>query len=253
MRPCSLKRGIYAMNKEEEFQITVKQIKDAIYQYISAEMNCTVGDLYSDGIRFIRDPNKKEPYIKFLSIYDADIVTVSDDVFEKISGELSGSSRDELYECIYVFGQTLHYIPDLRKMTLLPYPDEFSFELLADREVHELEGIKGFDNSLAFDENGHTATCIVLYAKDKEKIVGLAGASFENEELREVGVDVLKEYRGKNLASLLVRNLTVEILKLGKIPFYSASVTNIGSQAVAIRSGYMPLWTDSFGVRTEVL
>lgn len=33
------------------------------------------------------------------------------------------------------------------------------------------------------------------------------------------------------------------------IPFYSASVTNLASQAVAIRSGYMPLWTDSYGVR----
>ncbi len=28
-----------------------------------------------------------------------------------------------------------------------------------------------------------------------------------------------------------------------------ASVTNLASQAVAIRSGYMPLWTDSYGVR----
>ena len=234
-------------------KITVKKIKDTICQYISAEMNCTAEDLSSDGIKFIRDPDKEEPYIKILSIYNADIITVSDSLFEKISCELKGSNRDELYECIYVFGQTLHYIPDLREMTLMPYPDGFSFELLTDQEVHKLEGIKGFDNSLAFDENGETPTCIVLYAKDKEKIVGLAGASFENEELREVGVDVLKEYRGKNLASLLVRNLSVEILKQGKVPFYSASVTNIGSQAVAIRSGYMPLWTDSFGVRTEIL
>ena len=34
-----------------------------------------------------------------------------------------------------------------------------------------------------------------------------------------------------------------------KIPFYSASVTNIASQAVAIRSGYMLLWTDTYGTR----
>ena len=65
--------------------------------------------------------------------------------------------------------------------------------------------------------------------------------------MREVGIDVKKEYRGKKLAPLLMHNLTVTILEQDKIPFYSASVTNIASQAVAIRSGYMPLWTDTYG------
>ena len=51
------------------------------------------------------------------------------------------------------------------------------------------------------------------------------------------------------MASLLVHNLSVAILEQDKIPFYSASVTKIASQAVAIRSGYMPLWTDTFGTR----
>ena len=43
--------------------------------------------------------------------------------------------------------------------------------------------------------------------------------------------------------------MTVEIIKQDMVPFYSASVTNIASQAVAARSGYMPLWTDTFSVR----
>lgn len=65
----------------------------------------------------------------------------------------------------------------------------------------------------------------------------------------EVGIDVNKEWRGYGLARLLVRNLTIEILKRDQIPFYSASVTNLASQTVAFRSGYMLLWTDSFGTR----
>lgn len=65
----------------------------------------------------------------------------------------------------------------------------------------------------------------------------------------QVGIDVKKERRGHGLAGLLIRNLTVELLERNMIPFYSASVTNLASQAVAIRSGYMPLWTDSYGVR----
>ena len=97
---------------------------------------------------------------------------------------------------------------------MLPYTDDFTFELLMGDEI-----------------------------------VALAGVSFVDDALREVGIDVKKEYRGKKLASLLVHNLTVAILEQNKIPFYSASVTNIASQAVAIRSGYMPLWTDTFGTR----
>jgi GNAT superfamily N-acetyltransferase len=225
------------------------RILDSIYNYIAGEMNCTTEDLQRNGIVFIKDSSKEEPYVKILSINDTDIITTSEGMFNLVSGELDGRIRDELYECNYVFGQTLHYIPDLREMTSVQYPGEFKFELLVDEEVHKLAGLEGFENSLAFDENGYTPTCIVLYAREGDRIIGLAGASYENDELREVGVDVLKEYRGKGLASLLVRNLTVEILKREKISFYSASVTNIASQAVAIRSGYMPLWTDSFGTR----
>lgn len=162
---------------------------------------------------------------------------------------LQGKSRDELYESDFVFGQTLHYVPDVNQMHLLPYIEGFTFELLVGDEIQKLQGIKGFDNSLSFDENGNTPTCVVLYAMKDNEIVALAGASVVDDKLREVGIDVKKEYRGKKLASLLVHNLTVAILEQDKIPFYSASVTNIASQAVAIRSGYMPLWTDTFGTR----
>lgn len=70
-------------------------------------------------------------------------------------------------------------------------------ELVVADEIRKLYGIKGFDNSLSFDENGNTSTCIVLYAKKDKDIIALAGASYVNSELREVGIDVKKEFRGK--------------------------------------------------------
>lgn len=221
----------------------------AIYErYIAEQMNCSVPDLHRGETFFIRDVSRSERYMKILSIGDTNIVTVSPELYDQALS-LQDKSRDELYESELIFGQTIHYVPDLKQMEPMAYPDGYTYELLVGEEVQKLLGIEGFDNSLAFDENGTTPTCIVLYARDHGKIVALAGASYETEELREVGVDVLKEYRGRKLASVLVRNLTVEILKRGKVPFYSASVTNIASQAVAIRSGYMPLWTDTFGTR----
>lgn len=92
-------------------------------------------------------------------------------------------------------------------------------------------------------------TNIALCARKDNEIIAVAGASAVSGKIAEVGIDVKKEWRGYGLAGLLVRNLTVELLERNVIPFYSASVTNLASQAVAIRSGYMPLWTDSYGVR----
>lgn len=226
-----------------------QDIQDAIFKYIARQMKCSVEELYIGDTIFIVDETFLERYVKILSVGDTNVITVSPKLYSEAMRCLHGKSRDELYESNFVFGQTLHYVPDINQMHLLPYIEGFTFELLVGDEIQKLQGIQGFDNALSFDEDGNTPTCIVLYAKKDDEIVALAGASIVNDKLREVGIDVKKEYRRKNLASLLVRNLTISILEQEKIPFYSASVTNIASQAVAIRSGYMPLWTDTFGTR----
>lgn len=226
-----------------------QEIYEIFYNYISNIIDCSIDELRSDNTIFIKNTKKEHCYVKILSIGDANIVSLSKDIYSIAKEKLMGKNRDELYESTLIFGQTLHYVPDLKQMNMLPYNKDFSFELLVDNEIHKLKGIMGFENSLEFDSDGNTPTCIILYAKKDNEIIALAGASYVNEKIREIGVDVKKSYRGNGLATLLVRNLSVEILRRGKIPFYSASVTNIASQAVAIRSGYMPLWTDSFGVR----
>ncbi len=55
------------------------------------------------------------------------------------------------------------------------------------------------------------------------------------------------EYRKSALGTKIVSNLTADIIKQGAVPFYSASVTNLGSQMVANRSGYIPCWIDTYG------
>lgn len=162
---------------------------------------------------------------------------------------LVGKNRDELYESDLIFGQTIHYIPDIKNIQKQPFPSTYTFFMYEGNELMELKDVIGFDNSLVFDENGHTDTDIVLCARQGETIFAIASASNVTDTIMEIGVDVKKEYREKGLASLLVKNLTTVLLEKEKVPFYSASVTNLASQAVAIRSGYMPFWTDTYGVR----
>ena len=139
-----------------------REIQESIYQYISEQMNCRVKDLYAGGTIFVEARNKPPKYIKILSVQDTNIVAISSDLFPEVTRHLDGKNRDELYESDYVFGQTLHYVPDINQMQPWPFPEGYTFELLAGDEIKKLKGIQGFDNSLSFDENGNMSTCIVL-------------------------------------------------------------------------------------------
>lgn len=195
--------------------INKDEIKNKIYDYIAGYINCSTDQLKEEGTHFVKNKKAAKNYVKILSIRDTNIISLSEEKYELGKQLLSGKTRDELYE-----GNNLKTLCD----------------------------IEGFENSLAFDAEGNTNTTIVLCAIKDNEIIAIAGAA-PTSKLMEVGIDVKKKWRGYGLARLLVRNLTVEILERNMIPFYSASVTNLASQAVAIRSGYMPLWTDSFGTR----
>ena len=52
----------------------------------------------------------------------------------------------------------------------------------------------------------------------------------------------MEEYRNARLGTYLVKGLTKELLTRNIIPFYSASITNIGSQMLANRCDYIPFW-----------
>lgn len=195
--------------------INKDEINNKIYDYIAGYINCSTDQLKEEGTHFVKNKKATKNYVKILSIRDTNIISLSEEKYELGKQLLSGKTRDELYE-----GNNLKTLCD----------------------------IEGFENSLAFDAEGNTNTTIVLCTIKDNEIIAIAGAA-PTGKLMEVGIDVKKKWRGYGLARLLVRNLTVEILERNMIPFYSASVTNLASQAVAIRSGYMPLWTDSFGTR----
>ena len=57
----------------------------------------------------------------------------------------------------------------------------------------------------------------------------------------------MEEYRNARLGTYLVKGLTKELLTRNIIPFYSASITNIGLQMVTNRCDYIPFWVDTFG------
>lgn len=226
--------------------MTKNEIQNIIQCYLKQQFSCTEKDLLGEETVFTKNLLKK-PHIKMLTYKACTVVNISEDLYSYVKEELKGRNRDEIFEYPLVYGQTIHFVPDVQLINKSNLPDTYTYELLEGDRIKKLSYIRGFDNSLAFNEEGETTTKIVFVAKKENEVIAIAGAAVEFEKMWEVGIDVMPEYRNDGLGNAMVRYLTLEILKKGIVPFYSASVTNIGSQMVASRAGYVPCWIDTFG------
>ncbi len=81
-------------------------------------------------------------------------------------------------------------------------------------------------------------------AYDGDKLVGLAGCSADCEDMWQIGVDVLPDYRRRGIASGLTSRLAKEIINRGKVPFYCSAWSNIRSVRNAVKSGFIPAWVE---------
>ncbi len=223
-------------------------IKGKIEELLSKEFYCGSGELNGKATVYSVNSNAKQPYIKILAYRNCVVVCTSKDLHIKVQELLRHKNRDEIFELPLVYGQTIHYVPDDSCTEDIFVPLDYECEYLFDKDILSLTGLTGFENSLVFDENGSTSTKAVYIARDKDRIIGVAGAAESSVNgVWEIGVDVTEKYRNARLGTYLVRGLTKELLARNIIPFYSASITNLGSQMVASRCGYIPFWIDTFG------
>lgn len=223
------------MNKE----LMIETIK----RYLANKYECDISELDNEGLNVIK--NNQENKIKMLLFYDLILVSSSDNMYELVKEKLDNKNVYEIFEFPLVYGQSIYFIPDLKRITKQQEIDGLTFKFF-DGNTDEINLTSGFENAITF-ENGKCISEIAYCAYDGDKIVGVAGADKRNDDIWEVGIEVLPEYRKDGLATVLTKNLTLKILEKGIVPIWCASSTNIGSQAVANRSNYIPLWFETFG------
>lgn len=228
----------------------MKEITEKIEELLQKEYHCSREELGGSGTLYTVNTDAKQPYLKMLAYRNRVVVCASESLLPRVRELLRDKTRDEIFECPFVYGQTIHFVPDsLPDRGPLP---EYRYEFLLGKEINALQGLTGFENSLTFDSKGNTSTRAIFLAKDSSGITGIAGAAGSPVNgLWEVGVDVTAEHRRAGLGTYLVSALTRELLARGIAPFYSASVTNIASQMVASRCGYIPRWVDTFGTTLD--
>ena len=223
------------MNKE--------QIINVIKKYLQDKFECNISDLDKKGLNIVK--NKQNSKLKMLLFYDLILVSSSENMYNYVCEKLKDKNTYEVFEFPLVYGQSIYFIPNLNKITKQDEISKYDFKLF-DGNTDEINLSSGFENAITF-ENGNCVSDIAYCAFKDGKVIGVAGADKINDEIWEVGIEVLPEYRKDGLATILTKNLTLKILEKGIVPIWSASVSNIGSQAVATNSDYIPLWMETFG------
>jgi len=145
--------------------------------------------------------------------------------------------------------QSEYWLPDVN--ILKPLPCNYETRLLQQEDFTELY-LPQWGNALS--EKRKHLDVLGIGAYDGEKLIGLAGCSADCDAMWQIGIDVLPEYRKQGIAAALTSQLTVEILRKGKVPFYCCAWANLSSVRNAIKCGYRPAWVEIIAVeKTETL
>ena len=120
--------------------------------------------------------------------------------------------------------------------------DELDLILYSRDEIEQFRGDDRFDEAFCFDE---AAPDMIAVAACKDgKMLGMAGASADSPTFWQIGINVFPEAEHNHVATALVSKIKYEIIKLGKVPYYGTSISNLASQRVALNSGFKPAWVE---------
>ena len=241
--------------------MTNKDILQIAMQQSAEDIGCEVTDFLSDEnkiVPFKLGENAKKYYqlpigCNFISYGNNIVAAATGETFETVKEYIS---KFLFYHCfetpnmlwlnerlkplgLSVCFMAEYYLPDLSRLTELPC--EYEMRILEKGQFEDLY-CPEWSNALTFDRKSLDMLAVGAY--DDGKLIGLAGCSADAEEMWQIGVDVLPEYRRKGIASALTSKLAIEILNRGKVPFYCTAWSNIRSVRNAIKSGLIPAWAE---------
>ena len=237
------------------------EIKEIALKQSAEDIGCQAHDFLSDKnviVPFCLGKNArkyyKEPITCNFVSYGSNIVVATTKEVSDLVTEYIG--KFEFYHCfetpnmhwlndrLLVRGHKVcfmaeYYLPDVNKI-----PD---VECLYETHILVQEDFKNlylpeWSNALCKDRSHLDMLGIGAY--DNGRLIGFAACSADCDEMWQIGIDVLPEYRQKGIASALTSKLAKEILNRGKVPFYCSAWSNIRSARNAAKSGFIPAWVE---------
>ena len=132
-----------------------------------------------------------------------------------------------------------YYLPKLDM--LKQQPCELELRVLEQKDFTELYQPE-WSNALCEERKELDVLGVGAYKDDK--LVGFAACSADADEMWQIGVDVLPEFRRNGIASAVTSKLMSEILKRDKVPFYCTAWSNVRSVRNAIKCGFISAWVE---------
>ena len=241
--------------------MTNKEIWQIAIQQSAYDCNCLPEDFTSgeNKIVFSKKNARARAYLPLP--FECDFVSYGSNIVAQVSPRMYDTVKEyidnnDVYRCfespsiiglnekLANFGYKVcfmaeYFLPDIDKLRLLPC--DYEIKLLFKDDFRDLY-TETWSNALCKDR-AHLDT-LAVGAYDNGKLIGLAGCSADCEEMYQIGVDVLPQYRRRGIASALTSRLAIEILKLNKVPFYCAAWSNIISVRNAIKCGFKLAWVE---------
>ena len=241
--------------------MTNKEILDIALQQSAYDCNCDAADFLSeqDVVTLSKANPKARKYIPLP--LECDLVSYCNNVVAQVSERTKSAvseyiNKFDACRCfetpqinmlndllapfdLKVCFMAEYFLPDVTKLEEL----DCGYEL---RVLHKEDFAdlytEQWGNCLTFNDRERDVLAVGTY--DNGKLIGLAGCSADCEMMYQIGVDVLPEYRRKGIASAVTSKLALEVLALGKVPFYCAAWSNIKSVRNAVKSGFRPAWVE---------
>lgn len=181
------------------------------------------------------------------------VASVSGEFFEIAEAYIKKYPPEHLFETphLHVLNEALerkgqricfmaeYFLPDINALRPLDCP--YELRVLKQADFANLY-LPQWSNALC--EKRKELDVLGIGAYDGDRLIGLAGCSADCEAMWQIGIDVLPEYRRQGIASALTSRLALEVLSLGKVPFYCAAWSNLKSVRNAIKCGFRPAWVE---------
>ncbi len=244
-----------------------KRTLERLYRNLSEDFCCDVEQLKKPGLYITKFEERKgrrkfpvsDRHFSIISINDS-IVICAD------KGKINWCEENykKMGKIDFFSFQNLSYIEDKLKMkgnslkgpglkfvcetvqTGKPLSNEYIVDIYYKDDIHKLYKQKSFENALTYDENLKRDDEIAISVKYNKKIIGIAGVSSDSEDMWQIGLDVLEKYRDMGIGKFLLNQITKNVIKKKKIPYYSTSVWNIPSINLALYSGYKLYWLEYY-------
>ena len=250
--------------------MTNSEIKEIALRQSAEDIGCQPKDFLSDKNVIVPFCLGKKARKYYKEPITCDFVSYGSNIVAATTEEVSGLvteyiGRFEFYHCFEtpnmhwlndrlaeqghkVCFMAEYYLPDVNK---IPASDcLYEMRLLGQDDFKELY-LPEWSNALCSDRKH--LDVLGMGAYDNDRLVGFAACSADCDEMWQIGIDVLPEYRQKGIASALTSRLAREILERGKVPFYCSAWSNIRSARNAVKSGFIPAWVEMTVKPTSVV